>query len=180
MEARKSPGFRWFCFLYQPHAREAGIVSASRVANANPQVNQIWTTIPVGWWLCCCSHRIAAGWWEGWNGIWGMCHHSQLSELAECSCPCQRSSQGFWGPVCGLLAMGIIIVYRQNCLHTLLDSKIPSHSSGKLSDLCRVCHLRVVGEPEASCKILRKKSLIWGWIHKEVIKKKKKKKDRTV
>lgn len=89
----------------------------------------------------------------GLDGIWGVCQHSQLAELAECSCPCQKSRQGFWGAV-WLLAMGIII--RQSCVQTSPDSKIPSRSPGKLSDLCSVWHLRVAGEPEASCKILRK------------------------
>lgn len=33
----------------------------------------------------------------GLDGIWGVCQHSQLAELAECSCPCQKSRQGFGG-----------------------------------------------------------------------------------
>lgn len=44
----------------------------------------------------------------------------------------------------------------QSCAQTSPDSKIPSHSSGKLSDQCSVWHLRVAGESEANCNILRK------------------------
>ena len=162
MEARKSPGSLFqFCLLCQAHAVEAETVPTSAApGDANPLLTELEQQ----------CRLLTAVLLLSQDGCWPvgglalllvfeeLCQCSLLAELvqgspgAACTSlprhPGQKTGQGFWGHS---RAAGHEHNYQTSCVQARPNPKLPSRSSGKLSALWSVLHLRVAGGSEASC-----------------------------